>query len=150
MQELKHFISLNATSAKVFTALCAPGPGRASRSTLCRVQRLRWRMLPLERIRHDRRAETLSGFRAAIKLDRQHCGGLVAWEVLGMAWTQVNEVLRRHRVLIGGTEDYRGFFGIPESAPRPLAIANAGLFTSDADVDRLADAIEEAARSQRP
>jgi hypothetical protein len=45
-------------------------------------------------------------------------------------------------VLTGGTEPYGGFFGIPADRPRSLRIANTALFTSPADVDRLAQAIE--------
>jgi hypothetical protein len=42
---------------------------------------------------------------------------------------------RRHRAV-------GGFFGIPADRPRSLRIANTALFTSPADVDRLAEAIE--------
>jgi hypothetical protein len=56
----------------------------------------------------------------------------------------VREALVAGSVLVGGTESYSGFFGIPEDRPRSLFIANAGVFTSPEDVDRLADAIEAA------
>ena len=39
------------------------------------------------------------------------------------------------------------FFGIPLDEPRSLFIANTGVFTSVADVDQLAEAIEEAGTS---
>jgi hypothetical protein len=55
------------------------------------------------------------------------------------------KALSDRKVLVGGTERYGGFFGIPESSPRSLVIANAGIFTSTADVDRLAAGIEAAA-----
>jgi selenocysteine lyase/cysteine desulfurase len=90
------------------------------------------------------RAQSLPGFRSPVRPEPEHVAGLVSWEVTGKTWEHVIGVLRQHRVLIGGTEHYSGFFGIPESAPRPLLIANAGVFTSVADVDRLADAIEAA------
>lgn len=51
------------------------------------------------------------------------------------------------RILVGGTEQYSGFFGIPEATPRSLMIANAGVFTAMADVDRLAEAIEAVAKA---
>jgi hypothetical protein len=50
--------------------------------------------------------------------------------------------LRDRQVLTGGTESYAGFFGIPADAPRSLRIANAALFTSREDVDRLAEGLE--------
>jgi hypothetical protein len=56
-------------------------------------------------------------------------------------------VFRENRVRNGRTESYAGFFGIPDNAPRYLFIANAGPFTSAAEVDRLADAIEAADRA---
>jgi hypothetical protein len=54
---------------------------------------------------------------------------------------------KENRVRNGTTESYAGFFDIPEKAPRLLFIANAAPFTSVADVDRLADTIEAAARA---
>jgi hypothetical protein len=59
----------------------------------------------------------------------------------------VRRVFRENRVRNGRTEPYAGFFGIPEKAPRYLFIANAAPFTSVADVDRLAETIEAAARA---
>jgi cysteine desulfurase/selenocysteine lyase len=94
------------------------------------------------------RAERVDGFRAAVTRDPAHCAGLVAWEIAGLPTARVREVLTKYQLLVGGTESYAGFFGIPEDRPRSLFIANAGVFTSAADVDRLADAIEEAGRER--
>lgn len=90
------------------------------------------------------RARRVSRFRAAVTLDPAHCAGLVAWELDSIDSTHVRDVLNKHQLLVGGTESYAGFFGIPEDRPRSLFIANAGVFTSLEDVDRLADAVTEA------
>jgi cysteine desulfurase/selenocysteine lyase len=92
------------------------------------------------------RVQRLQRFRAAVTLDPAHCAGLVAWELAGIDPNVVRKILRENRVRNGRTESYAGFFGIPEKAPRFLFIANAAPFTSVADVDRLADTIETAAR----
>ena len=92
------------------------------------------------------RVQRLPKFRAAVTLDPAHCAGLVAWELNGMPPDAVRKVFSENRVRVGRTESYAGFFGIPEDAPRFLFIANVGLFSSTADVDRLADAIDAAAR----
>jgi hypothetical protein len=76
-----------------------------------------------------------------------HCAGLVGFELSGKDYAAVDGVLDTHHVLVGGTESYAGFFGIPENAPRSLFCPNVGLCTSPADVDRLADAIEDAAHA---
>ena len=91
------------------------------------------------------RAQRLTRFRAAVALDPAQCAGLVAWELEPSERSRVRELLTQRKLLVGGTESYSGFFGIPEDRPRRLFIANAGLFTAPADVERLADAIEEAA-----
>lgn len=59
----------------------------------------------------------------------------------------VRKIFGERRVRNGRTESYAGFFGIPEKAPRFLFIANTASFTSIADVDRLADAIEATAKA---
>ncbi|MGH8245242.1 MAG: hypothetical protein ACREUU_02285 [Gammaproteobacteria bacterium] len=69
----------------------------------------------------------------------------MAWEVDSVERSRVRDLLAKRKLLVGGTESYSGFSGIPEDRPRSLFIANAGLFTAPADVERLADAIEEAA-----
>jgi selenocysteine lyase/cysteine desulfurase len=92
------------------------------------------------------RAQRLARFRAPVPVNPAHVAGLVAWELDGIDRAKVREALTGRKLLVGGTESYRGFFGIPEDRPRSLFVANAGLFTAPADVDRLADAIEEAAR----
>ena len=81
-----------------------------------------------------------------VTLDPAQCAGLVAWE-LGMDPDIIRKTFKERRVRNGRTESYAGFFAIPENAPRFLFIANAAPFTSAADVDRLADAIEAAARA---
>lgn len=90
------------------------------------------------------RAQHVSRFRTPVTLDPAQCAGLVAWELEGLDRTRVRQVLVDRNILVGGTERYGGFFGIPETSPRSLMIANAGVFTSTADVDRLAEAIETA------
>jgi isopenicillin-N epimerase len=91
------------------------------------------------------RAQRHSRFRAAVALDPAQCAGLVAWELEAVERSSVRELLTKRKLLVGGTESYSGFFGIPEDQPRSLFIANAGLFTAPAAVERLADAIDEAA-----
>jgi selenocysteine lyase/cysteine desulfurase len=93
------------------------------------------------------RAQRLPQFRTPVTLDPSQCGGLAAWELAGVETSRVRRALTDHRLLVGGTESYAGFFGIPLDHPRSLFIANAGIFTSIDDVDRLADAIETAAQS---
>jgi hypothetical protein len=61
---------------------------------------------------------------------------------------RIRQVFTERGILVGGTERYGGFFDIPEDRPRGLSIANAGVFTSPADVDKLAEAIEAATESQ--
>jgi len=82
-----------------------------------------------------------------VTLDPAHCAGLVGFELSGKGYGAVHDVLRQHHVLVGGTESYAGFFGIPENAPRGLFCPNVGLCTSPADADRLADAIDAAAHA---
>jgi selenocysteine lyase/cysteine desulfurase len=91
-------------------------------------------------------AQSLPGFRAAVRLDPAHCAGLVAWEFAGRDREEVRAVLARHRILVGGTESYAGFFGIPADRPRRLFVANTALFTAPADAERLRSALEEVAR----
>jgi selenocysteine lyase/cysteine desulfurase len=93
------------------------------------------------------RVQRLPSFRAAVTLDAAHCAGLVGFELSGKDYGVVDDVLDKHRVLVGGTESYTGFFGIPENAPRSLFCPNVGLCTAPADIDRLADAIEAAAHA---
>jgi selenocysteine lyase/cysteine desulfurase len=93
------------------------------------------------------RAQRLPGFRAAVRLDPAHCAGLVGFELSGKDYRAVDDVFDKHHVLVGGTESYAGFFGIPDNAPRSLFCPNAGLCTSPAEVDHLADAIEAAAHA---
>jgi hypothetical protein len=91
-------------------------------------------------------AQRVTGFRAAVTLDPAQCAGLVAWEIDGRERARVRQFFTDRAVplLVGGTEPYAGFFGIPEDRPRSLFVANAGVFTSPQDVDNLADAIEAA------
>jgi selenocysteine lyase/cysteine desulfurase len=111
------------------------------------VERIQARLFYLTS-RWMKRAQHLPGFRAAVKLDPIHCAGLVGFELEGKNYNAVEHVLWDvHRVLVGGTESYGGFLGIPENAPRSFFCPSAGLCTSPADVDRLADAIEAAARA---
>ena len=66
------------------------------------------------------RAQQVPAFRAAVSLDPAHCAGLVGFELSGKEYEPVDDVLDEHHVLIGGTEPYAGFFGIPENRPRGL------------------------------
>jgi isopenicillin-N epimerase len=108
------------------------------------VERIRARFFALTG-RWYSRAQKVKGFRAAVALDPAHCAGLVAFEIQGMARNALYEAIRSKGVLTGGTENYGGFFGIPADAPRSLRVANTSLFTSPADVDRLAEALESVA-----
>jgi selenocysteine lyase/cysteine desulfurase len=107
------------------------------------VSRIQARLFHLT-ARWVRRVESVPQFRAAANLDPDFCAGLVAWELSGVEEARVRDALSARQVLVGGTESYAGFFGIPEDHPRSLFIANAGVFTSIEDVDRLAEAIEAA------
>jgi isopenicillin-N epimerase len=91
------------------------------------------------------RAERVPAFRVAVMREPTHCAGLVGFEISGIDQSRMRQVLTEHRVLVGRTESYAGFFGIPDGSPRSLFCPNVGIFTSRADVDRLADAIEDAA-----
>jgi selenocysteine lyase/cysteine desulfurase len=107
------------------------------------VSRIQARLFHLTR-RWVGRVESVPGFRAAVKVDPALCAGLVAWELEGVDEVRVRDALRERAVLVGRTEAYAGFFGIPDDRPRSLFLANAGAFTSPEDVDRLAEAIEAA------
>jgi hypothetical protein len=72
----------------------------------------------------------------------------VAWELEGVEKARVREALVARNVLVGGTESYAGFFGIPEDRARSLFISNAEMLTSNEDVDRLAEAIEASTRAR--
>jgi selenocysteine lyase/cysteine desulfurase len=106
------------------------------------VDRIQARLYALT-ARWLRPAQDLPGFRAAVALDPAHCAGLVAWEIAGRSGRDVGAVLRDHNVLVGGTDSYAGFFGIPVDRPRRLFIANAGLFTAPTDADRLFAALRD-------
>lgn len=109
------------------------------------VERIQSRLFFLT-ARWMERAQRVKGFRAAVTLDPAQCGGLVAWEIEGRERARVRQTLTERTVplLVGGTESYAGFFGIPEDRPRSLFVANAGVFTLSADIDNLAEAIEGA------
>jgi isopenicillin-N epimerase len=79
---------------------------------------------------------------------RLECAGLVAWEPDAALRPRLQEALRARQIIWGGTEPYAGFFGIPEDAPRSLPIFNVGVFTSVADVDKVAEAFEAAAAAR--
>ena len=106
------------------------------------VDRIRQRVYRLTE-RWTARVARVNRFRSAVLAHPDHCAGLVAWELEGVDPERVRASLTRHGVRVGGTESYAGFFGIPVDRPRSLFIANAGVFTSEADVDRLSEAIEE-------
>ncbi len=108
------------------------------------IRRIRERLFELTS-RWTARVEELDRFRSAVRIHPDHCAGLVAWELEGVDTEDVRPVLAQHRVLVGRTESYAGFFGIPKDRPRRLFTANSGVFTSEDDVDRLAEAIEAAA-----
>jgi hypothetical protein len=71
------------------------------------------------------------------------------WRLDGIETKRAQPILTERKILVGGTESFAGFFGIPEDRPRRLFIANAGIFTSAAEVDRLADAIDAIGRLPR-
>jgi selenocysteine lyase/cysteine desulfurase len=64
------------------------------------------------------RVQRLPKFRAAVKLDPEHCAGLVGFELAGIPSAEVRKLFTQRQVLVGGTGFYAGFFGIPENAPR--------------------------------
>jgi selenocysteine lyase/cysteine desulfurase len=109
------------------------------------IERIRARFFALTR-RWAERARKLPAFRTPVALHPDHCAGLLSWELAGRDSGELAKDLdARFKVLNGLTERYSGFFGIPEDRPRPLLISNVGLFTTPAEVDRLAEAIEAAA-----
>jgi selenocysteine lyase/cysteine desulfurase len=109
------------------------------------IDRIRARLFALT-ARWLRPAQSHAGFRSAVRLDPAHCAALVAWEFAGRRNEDVRAVLTKHKLLVGGTESYAGFFDIPADRPRSLFIANSALFTSPSDVDRLSAAVEAIAR----
>ncbi|MEM7372458.1 MAG: aminotransferase class V-fold PLP-dependent enzyme [Bacteroidota bacterium] len=109
------------------------------------ISRIRKRLFQLTS-RWVNRVSSLDRFRSAVRLHQDQCCGLVGWELDGIDSKKIWPILREHYVLVGSTDTYSGFFGIPKNEPRRLFIANAGIFTSESDVDRLADAIEDAHR----
>jgi cysteine desulfurase / selenocysteine lyase len=108
------------------------------------VERIQRRLFSLTS-RWMQRAERIPPFRAAVARDPEQCAGLVAFELSGRTIEEVRKVFSARDVLVGGTESYAGFFGIPDDKPRSLFIANAGVFTAPGDVDRLAEALEAVA-----
>jgi selenocysteine lyase/cysteine desulfurase len=95
------------------------------------------------------RALELDGFRLAVQLDPAQCAGLAAWEWYRYP-TQPESpplVSKGGKILLGVTEPYAGVFGIPKDEPRRLRITNAGIFTTPAEVDHLAEALETLART---
>jgi isopenicillin-N epimerase len=110
------------------------------------VKRIQARAFALTK-RWYSRVDANPKFRGAVALDPVHCAGLVSFEIAGMPAARVYEALRDRGILTGGTEEYAGFFGIPLDQPRGIRCANVGLATSPVDVDRLAAALEEIARS---
>ncbi len=116
------------------------------------VSRIRARLFWLTR-RWAARASSLPGLQLAVRIDPEHCAGLAAWD-----WPRYAPGLdppfaaqpltgRLGPVLIGMTEPYAGFLGIPEERPRRLWIANAGVFTTADEVDAFAEALEAFARA---
>ncbi len=111
------------------------------------MERIRARFFALTR-RWAERARKVSSFRAPVAIHPDHCAGLLSWELAGRDSAELARDLdTRYKILSGLTERYAGFFGIPEDRPRPLLITNVGLFTTPAEVDRLAEAIEASGAS---
>jgi selenocysteine lyase/cysteine desulfurase len=111
------------------------------------VSRIQARLFALTS-RWTARARAAPGFRTAVTLAPDQCAGLVAWEPDAALRPRLQEALRARQIIWGGTEPYAGFFGIPEDAPRSLPIFNVGVFTSAADVDKVAEAFEAAAAAR--
>lgn len=111
------------------------------------LERIRARFFALTR-RWAERVRKLPAFRTPVAVHPDHCAGLMSWELTGRDSGELaKELDARHQILTGLTERYTGFFGIPEDRPRSLLITNVALFTAPTEVDRLADAIEQLARS---
>jgi selenocysteine lyase/cysteine desulfurase len=100
------------------------------------------------------RAAQLEGFRLAVRLDPAHCAGLAAWDWPRYVPRQSPPFAPRPlvspegRILVGVTGSYGGVFGIPEDARRRLWIANAGIFTTAAEVDQFAEALDGIAKAR--
>ena len=92
------------------------------------------------------RVQSVPGFRAAVTLDPSHCAGLVGFELAGKK-AELRAALNQRQIIVGGTENYTGFFRIPDSESRSLFCPNVGIFTSPAEVDKLADVIESTLRT---
>jgi selenocysteine lyase/cysteine desulfurase len=110
------------------------------------IDRIQMRLFALSK-RWTDRAARLDGIRIAVRVEPEHCSGLIGWEWAGRPADSVAARMREAMVYSGGTEQYGGVFGIPQTAPRWLFCTNTAVFTSLADVDRLADTIEAIARA---
>lgn len=89
----------------------------------------------------------LPGLRLATKIDPDLAASLVAWEVEGLDSGTLAERLARHRIALGGSDLYAGFFGIPANEPRWLLLANTALCTSRDDLDWFVDRLRIEARA---
>lgn len=103
--------------------------------------RIRARLFELTR-HWTSRAAALPGFRAAVSIDPALAASLVAWEVAGVSSDDLTRRLARHRISLGGSDLYAGFFGIPANAPRWLVLTNTAVFTTRAELDRFVRALE--------
>jgi selenocysteine lyase/cysteine desulfurase len=110
------------------------------------AERLRARLHYLARYWADR-AASLPPMRMATSPDPALSCSLVAWEMEGIDSGALTRLLRqRDKIMLGGTEPYRGFFGIPENNGRWIIVANTAMFTTLAELDRFVDALERIAR----
>jgi isopenicillin-N epimerase len=140
-RDMKKFETFGAHPEAHFVAL----PEALDFMSRIGIDRVQSRLFGLTR-RWVERARALPGFRAAVAMDPHHCAGLVAWEFQGIDPQAVRVGLRKQRRILNGRTDlYAGFFEIAEERPRWLFTANVGVFTSRADVDRFAGALEEIA-----
>lgn len=104
------------------------------------VDRIQARLYELTRYWTSELAD-LPGLRLAVRVDPSLAASLVAWEIAGTSSEELTGRLRRHRIVVGGSDLYDGFFGIPEDQPRWLTLTNTAIFTTRAELDRFAAAV---------
>jgi selenocysteine lyase/cysteine desulfurase len=110
-------------------------------------ERLAARLFYLKKYWTDRVAE-FPRLRLATGATRETSCSLVAWEVEGIDSAALTRALRvNDKILLGGTEPYAGFFGIPPEKARWIIVANTAMFTTLPELDRFVSVLRRVSRS---
>jgi selenocysteine lyase/cysteine desulfurase len=110
------------------------------------AERLRARLYYLKKYWIDRVAG-LPRLRIATGSDPSVSCSLVAWEMEGIPSPALTLAFRtQDKIMLGGTEPYRGFFGIPDDKGRWIIVANTAMFTTLPELDRFVAALERVSR----